>query len=1084
MRNAFSGYTYQQQVILLFLSIMDVEREILKLDIEAKTNDNFEDLIIFNESERFQLQIKDFDDVSIKDLKVENNKIFIKGKSHKLSQNQNIIFFKYIDFRANEKFLYFPSYRLNNNVSIISLSRVQIDKKIGKLYKNNPQRQNEIDSFFNSILDRRIWSIPLESLPQIKIFLTKLQEKSVSISHKLLEFENILLLEGKPGVGKSHFVNTLSKEYKTDLIYRFWIGNQDRDYQDRLKYENFIRDLNAKLFHDQKIRKVEELLNKLKQENRTFIIDGLDHVENYNKPDFNSFIKFINNAKNYCKIIILSRPLIANLSWKKHILENWNLKQTEKVLETLFHLSDYATVHQIYEISQGYPIIVKYLAEHYKIHHAIPEIEQVNNIDTYYQKIIANEKGKHSLSLFLCCSSYIMESEIELFMGDEKDYIKEFIQEHPYLFDIKLNRIALFHDSFNTFLRKQVNYETKAIKVGRIVSESILKLEKRFLSRFSFFPLTKEQKIAILIKYASIKTFESILKNTIDYEAIRAFYKQIREILTEFSPNELNVNNYYDLSLIDNLIVRDHLSTINTFYYTYVQSLLYNGITDEDITSSDFLFGMYYYVRTKNATLLLNRTANDHYGVDNFHRDLEYDISEEVDYIEKHSEKLNKRIIDKILKDEINLRKNITYIIENMFIHNSKIKGYEPLKSSFNEYLNGNTYSATKELRGFLTQYKGNDYYPEWILKEVFNNLISYGWRIDNLKNEYQDLTLKGLIHKYRSLGSFTLRDKIHNYIRLALLENRKIDIKNIYPYWTKYYQRKDISLLSLPIALKTLENDNLISLKDCVYLIDEVQEVSERGYRGLLAEFIELYLPTKIIPFLEKNFNVDNLRVEWFKLFPKYINQLSEHTYKIEENKIFNYHRSFSIPFEEIENALASNKAEKLISSIKFLKTKISFKQSQRKAVLQYEKFNLRFEEWKEQHDYDKYKENSLQRFERGILSSQDLKFIKKKNLSPTEIAKYSNGNYTSLSEIEIFKIYKPEEIQKNFKSILYNSMTTKTHNINYFYSLCLHPGNILAMIKLYRNDKEFKFAVKSFEKYLSLSMFDFTLEWDNSIK
>lgn len=1074
MRNAFSGYTYQQQVILLFLSIMDVERNILQLDIEAKINDNFEDLIISNEAETFQLQIKDFDDVSINDLKIEKNKISIKGKFHKLSRNQNILFFKHIDIKPNEKFLNFPSYRLNNNVSIVSLSRVQIDSKIEKLYRSNLQRQNEIDSFFNSILDRRIWSVTLDSLPQIKIFLTELHEKSVSISHKLLEFESLLLIEGKPGVGKSHFVNTLSKEYKNSLIYRFWIGNQDRDYQDRLKYENFIRDLNAKLFHDQKIRKEEELLNKLKQENNTFIIDGLDHVENYNRQDFDNFINFINNAKNYCKVIILSRPLVANLNWEKHILENWNLQQTEKVLKTLFHFTEYAVIREIYNISQGYPIIVKYLAEHYKTHHTIPKIEQVDNIDAYYQNIIANEKGKQSLSLFLCCNSYIMDSEIELFIENEKEYVDEFIQEHPYLFDIKLNRISLFHDSFNTFLRKHVDYKSKSMKVGEIVSQSIIQLEKKFLSRFSFFHLTKEQKKAILIKYASINTFEIILENTIDYEAIRTFYKQLRETLKEFPSNELSVNNYYDLSLIDNLVIREHLSTINTFYYTYVQSLIHNEITDENITSSDFLFGMYYYVRTKNATLLLNRTANDHYDVENFHRKLEYDIYEEENYIAKHSRKLDKKIIDRALKDKIKFREYITYIIENIFIHKSEIKGYESLKSSFEEYLNGKTYKAENELRQFLIKYNMPDYYPSWILKDVFNNLISYGYRIDNQKNEYQDLSLKELIHKYRDLGSFNLRDKIHNYIRLALLENRKIDIENIYPYWTKYYQRKDYTLFSLPIALKTLQTENLISLRECVNLIDKVQKVSEKGYRDLLEIFIELYPPSKIIPFLEDNFNVKDLHISWFELPPKYINKLSENTYYIEENHLFNYHRSYSIPFEEIENVLASNKAKELISSIKFFKAKISFKQHQHKAVSKYKGFNLKFEEWKEQHDYDKYKENSQQRFDKGILTLQDIRLIKKKNLNPAEIAKYSNSNYTSLSEIDIFKMYKPEEIQRDFKAILYNSMTTKTQSINYFYSLYYHPGNILAMIKQYYNDREFKPAAKSFEKYINLSMFD----------
>jgi len=1071
MRNAFTGYTYQKQVTLLLLTIMDVERNITKIEIEAKTNDKFDDLIITTNSNNFQFQIKDFEDVSLENLEIKNNEILIKGNPHKLSEKHNVIFFKNISIKPNHKILKFPSYKFANNVSIISLSRTQIDEKIEILYKDDLRRKNEIDSFLSSILDKRIWEISRESLPQLKIFITELQEKSVSISHELLRFEKLLLIEGKPGVGKSHFVNTLTKEYKNNILYRFWIGNQDRDYKERLKFENFIRDLSKKLFYDQKARTLEELLPKLKE--KTFIIDGLDHVENYNQPEFESFTNFINEAKDYCKIIILSRPLIKELNWKKHTLENWNLRQTKKVLKTLFHISEYSILQEVYNISKGYPIIVKYIAEHYKLHGEIPKIEQIETIDSYYQDIISNEKGKNSLSLFLCSSSYIMKSEIDLFVGDEKYYIEQFIEEHPYLFDVKLNRVSLFHDSFNTFLKKHVDYTHKSKKVSRVVSVSILNLEKRFLSRFSLFQLSREQKKKILIKYASINTFEKINKDTVDFESISTFYNQLRETLKEITSNELSVNNYYDLSLIFNIVIREHLSTINTFYYTYIQSLIANGITDEDITSSEYLFGMYYYVKTKNATLLYNRTANDLYHTENFYKQLEYDIYEEDNYIEKHARQLSKKEIDKALKDKMNFKEHITHAIENIYIHKSNIKGYEKLKTSFEEYLNDNTYEASSELNIFLTKYNSPTYYSNWILKDVYNNLLSYGYKIDKGKNEYQDLTLKELIYKHSDMGSFDLGGKTHNYIRLALLENREIDIQSISLYWTKYYQRKDYTLYSLPIALKTLQSENLISLVECVDLIHKIQEISEKGYRHLLADFIELYPPSKIISFLEKNFEVKDLHVEWFRLPTKYINKINERTYNIEKRKLFSSHRNHSIPFEEIENVLYSNKFKELVFVLDLFKQKISFKQNQKKTIQKFKQSKLRFQELTEENDFNKYKQNSLQRFENGVLTYKDINFIKKKKIKPYEIAKYSDGNYTSLSEIEIFKIYEPTQLKYCFKKILYNTLISKTNSISYFYSLYYHPGNVIAMIKLYRNDKEFKTAVKSFEKFINLSMF-----------
>ena len=209
MKNAFSGYSYQKQVTFLLLSLMDVERNISKIEIEAKTTDNFDDLVITTNSEVIQFQIKDFEDIKFNDLKIQENKVIMKGhKPLELSSKQNIIFFRNISFKSNEEILNFPSYKLANNVSIISLSRTQIDKKIDDLYVNNPRRRNEIDSFFNTTLDKRIWEISRESLPQLKVFITELQEESVTISHKLLKFDKLLLIEGKPGIGKSHFVNT------------------------------------------------------------------------------------------------------------------------------------------------------------------------------------------------------------------------------------------------------------------------------------------------------------------------------------------------------------------------------------------------------------------------------------------------------------------------------------------------------------------------------------------------------------------------------------------------------------------------------------------------------------------------------------------------------------------------------------------------------------------------------------------------------------------------------------------------------------------------------------------------------------
>ena len=49
-----------------------------------------------------------------------------------------------------------------------------------------------------------------------------------------------------------------------------------------------------------------------------------------------------------------------------------------------------------------------------------------------------------------------------------------------------------------------------------------------------------KQKKDILIKYSSIKTFDKIIKNSIDYESIITFYTQLRETLNLFIGKEFS----------------------------------------------------------------------------------------------------------------------------------------------------------------------------------------------------------------------------------------------------------------------------------------------------------------------------------------------------------------------------------------------------------------------------------------------------------------------------------------------------------------------------------------------------------------
>lgn len=1070
MRNAFSGYTYQKHITLLLLSIMDVERNISCIEIEAKVDNKFDDLKISINNDTLYFQIKDFETINIADLIIKDGELLIKGKPHKLSTHKNILFFKHINLIPNSKILNFDCYKLDD-IYIVSMSRRDVDIYIDDLYAGNPNRRYEIEAFLNELLDERIWKIDRINLPILKTFNTDLQEASVNISHKLLEFEKILLIEGKPGVGKSHFVNSLTELYPQNLLYRFWIGNQDRDYLDRLKFKNFMQDIFTKTFKDLKNRYVSDLFQELKKKQITFIIDGLDHVENYNKDELDKFIHFIKELKEHCKVIVLSRPLVTELEWKKHILENWNKNQTEQVLDELFHISDYKTQNQIFYLTQGYPLLVKYVSEFYKLHKELPEIEQLKDINSFYEGIIKNEKGKYSLSLFLCTNSYIMFSELEFFLSESKYYIEEFVREHPYLFDIKLNRVSLFHDSFNTYLRNRSNnYEIVNDKVSELVYNSVINLDKRFLSRVSLFKLTNQQRFEIFKKFCSMDTFEHIIKDNIDIEAIRAFYFNIRDNMYEYKFNDFEVLHYYELSLIINLLYRDHISTPDGFLYTYVKTLLFNGYTEEDITSSDYLFAMLFYVKTNNPILLYNNVSNESYSTEHFHEQLNKDVNDEECFFIQHNKAVTKKRINELLKDNFYIKDYLVLIIENLYIHQKRYKGFEALSDSLKTYLNGFESKGGIELAPFLDRYPDSYYYADWYLKDVKKNLIAKGYEVSSIdKNDYNHLTLKELILKYKEIGSFNLGDKIHEYIRLALHRKQNIDVTSISIFWAKYYNRKDYTFYSIPMALKTLESKGIVSLEECIRLISKIQRISEKGYGYLLGSFIELYPPNVIIPLLN-DCNFDNLIISWFLLPTEYINTFSNKMYNYAMRNILNYHRGGTMDINEIKNALLSNRIEDIELTFSIAKLKIRVEKSD-EILKKMKDTKLIFDIYIDK-DRNKYKKTSEERFEEGIFYIEDIDFIKAKKLCPQGVAKLSDGNSSCLAEVQVFDIFEKKEVANNFKEVLYNAIIGKTKRIDYNYILYYTPGNVLYMIDKYGNKKDFEAAVKSFKTFMKLSL------------
>lgn len=66
-------------------------------------------------------------------------------------------------------------------------------------------------------------------------------------------------------------------------------------------------------------------------------------------------------------------------------------------------------------------------------------------------------------------------------------------------------------------------------------------------------------------------------------------------------------------------------------------------IANDDITSSEYLFGMYYYYKTKDPILLYNITTEQHYDTNNFYQKLEYEVWAEDNYFNRHLKPVEKK---------------------------------------------------------------------------------------------------------------------------------------------------------------------------------------------------------------------------------------------------------------------------------------------------------------------------------------------------------------------------------------------------------------------------------------------------------
>jgi hypothetical protein len=1064
-RHSFKGYTYQHFIYCFLLSKMDVDRCFVSIDAEVDVNHNFDDIkLVCDEETVYYIQAKNYPNTEFSDIKIFNDHISIKGNiSTRADDGTNIILINTNKtFPINSKILDLNAYN-EGNLYVIGLDSDHIQNLIEGMYQTSTRAESMILFAYNRCTSGK-FSVNVSELPSLSVFSTKLEEETLYIRHCINSInQGILCIQGKPGVGKSHFAEEIIHNYPNAIIYRFWIGSQDVNISHRRKFDNFLNDIALNIFKSSRNFTEKELIDKINNISPIIIIDGLDHIENYNKGQLDDYFRFINAIVN-ARVLVLTRPLTHLIEWPTIMLDNWTLDQTLIYLAKTFGF-DYSTNRKIYELTDGYPIIVSFCAKHYQKYGSLNVNAPLSGLNDYYENLMSNVDTKKALSIFLLTSSFFTDKEIiKLTSEFYGDILSEYIISYPYLFERNVNRVSLIHDSLNTFLRNQITIpENMRDRVYKIIKSSIKREEIEYLSRFGDFDFDDEDFIAqILQQYSDFNVYKGILENNIDFESVKEFY-QVLKLLLEERPNILNIYQYYSFILICLIVERNDFVGLQGLLYNHSKYLIRNGVDENSIFSSGLFWASYRFVRYQDSAAYLRPFYKNYYDIDSQIDEFNKAKEGEDEYFEFLSMDIDieKALLD-LSKNESDweTRDILIDIICYSYVH--ELDEYK-LFSVVKDYIEGsNVNECEYQIYEFSARYIKEEHFKQAILPSVKDKLESLGQLRE--KNIYIDFSLREIIlHKAKD-GSFDVYSYVVAYLRLANYENRRIDIENLWMFYYMYYNRKDYSVLSLPSALLTFEKHKKITDRFSIHLIRNVMQQSEKGIRHILNEYInakdDKFVNSCRIKdiFKDESYSYDifNFSVSKINLLPK--KMIIKRMY--EE---FRYHKyGKKIEFRDVKSVLHSKYQYLILEMIQYFKYSLfGVDEEQFFSIPGIKSTPLQME-----------KERNNIPFDHGHIHKEDIDYIKKEKISFIDISRYTDGWYSCFSIPEIYNHYPKKELRENILQIIHVSMFAKDSSLERIGLWYYYLGNLPRFLDYIECLVDWSQLFQAFISFIDLSL------------
>ena len=1042
-RNALKGYTYQTYILTLFLALMDTKRDICKLESESLSTKQFDDIFVeISDGSTHRVQVKNYPTATLDDIIITDHIATICGNANQYNPgDSNVMVVNTDKIATDTEFMGMPA-TIKSGITILPLTQEQVADWLDKLFQNEDRELQIILKAYELTCSAK-FVISIDDLPELIALSTDLSNKTILLREIPEQFRRgINYIIGKPGVGKSHYVEELTKVHNDAIVYRFWVSAHDEHLRHRLQYDAFLTDIGLKAFKSPRSFRESELVEQLRKKDTLLIIDGLDHVENYNPQELPSYLSFLELLeKSDIRTVVLSRPMKASLQWEFIELINWNFSETTIYLAAAHNIFDYDICKKIYECTNGYPIITYFFAEHFNKYGEMNLQIPIDDINVYYNELLKDVATKSALCIFASNNSFFTREELKTFFADPEAYdvLLEFIKAYPYLFGCVKNRISLVHDSLNTYLRCILSsYQKRYEIVKDEVKKSLKAYEVEYMDRLSSFNFDTEFLTQLLIQYSDFNALRMLFSTTVDFDSITSFYQQLQRIL-EKNKNVLDPYQYYSFVLIYQIVTRNDLFGYEGLVYQILLYLHKHSSIENSIFSSGLIWNMYLLGANKEELA-------EKFVVDSMYGNHQYDsmvgaLESEFVFFDclKNSVPYGD-ILDEIKTTEAGSVSKSDLLKEYLVAVSIHGAESDTLRNEFDIYCDTSNSSL---LMAKLRDFNMEDFYIERAVSGAQYKLQELGMYGE--KNVFRSTDLMRIIVKHAPTGSFEAATIAQSYIRLANYEDRVVDINSINYIWAMYAQRKDYSVHTLDTALILFEEEGLLRESDSIEILNRLIDQSEKGIRLLLSSYINAKGAACTQRLMEtgklfdSKFNADIL-----DLSPGNLNCMSKSHIISRMMKVLYYHRySKTLEIADMENVLMSDHYDCVLEILR--RNDFSFIGSPSEDVTaKIKSYGINIT------GVADAKEKEYVPFENGYIHDTDLAYIQENGIPLNECVKYADGWYSCMPFLSLFEIQDASLLKENCLGILHDAIFARVVDRRYIGNWYNLIGNIPNYLKI----------------------------------